>query len=235
MKNMKKKVVIIAAMVLLLAAVLVMSISTFAKYTSTATTDANTATVAKWGLTIQADAAGLFGSEYGEADATTKLATTGTGVNVIADSAVVAPGTTGFMTFTVTGTADVSAQVKFALNMTSEIALDTYKPVKWTLHDGSSNVVTDGTVAQINEYFNSNPEALVIEQGEVVEATTYTLTWSWAFDNAAASGVGELTGNQADTLLGQKANGEDIGAYTAVTEMSFTVSANFEQTQTVQE
>ena len=223
MKNMKKKVIIVAAMVLLLATVLVMSMSTFAKYTSTATTDANTAVVAKWGLTLQADVDDLFGSEYGEADGETKLATVGNGVNVIANSAVVAPGTTGSMTFTVDGVADVSAQVKFALNMTSEIGIGTYKPVKWTLTIGGVDVVANGTVDAINTYFNSNAEALTIEQGAVVDATEYTLTWAWAFDN------GENNAN--DTLLGQAAAGETVEG--AVTTMAFTVNANFEQTQTV--
>ena len=234
MKNMKKKVVIVATMVLLLAAVLLMSMSTFAKYTSTATTDAQTATVAKWGLTLQADATNLFSANYGAADNTTKLAATSssTGVNVAAASAVVAPGTTGSMTFTVAGTADVSAQVKFALNMTSEIALDDYKPVKWTLNNGTSNVVTNGTVADINNYFNTNAEDLTITAGSVVDAKTYTLTWSWAFDNASVT-VGSLNGNQADALLGQAATGASVAGHTAVTEMAFTISANFEQTQTV--
>lgn len=239
MKNMKKKVVIVAAMVLLLATVLVMSMSTFAKYTSSSTQSAN-ATVAKWGLVLKADTAELFGENYGakNADGLSAVAT-GAGVNVVASEVVVAPGTTGSMSFDVDGTADVAAAVTFSITDVTEIALgdgtNTYYPVVWTLTTEAApeTVLKSGKLADIKAYFDTLG-AVAIPAGGTI-STKYVLTWEWAFENSAASssGVGTLSCDQADTLLGLKAAGETIDAAytTAQTSMSFTISANFVQTQ----
>ena len=59
----QKRTATIASMAALLAVVLGMGGQTFAKYITTQET-ADTATVAKWGLTAQIDASTMFGSAY---------------------------------------------------------------------------------------------------------------------------------------------------------------------------
>ena len=114
MKNMKRKALIVAVMALLLVAILAMSVSTFAKYTTSATTGSNTATVAKWGFVVNAQAGGLFADQYGGTDSGLADAyVSGDTVFVDANGSgnVVAPGTTGSLTFSITGTAEVRSQV----------------------------------------------------------------------------------------------------------------------------
>jgi len=227
MKNMKKKVVIIATMVLLLAVVLVMSVSTFAKYSTTATPSTNNATVAKWGFVLTADADELFGKEYGAAtDNLASVVAAGSGVNVKAATGttknIVAPGTTGSATITVNGTAEVLAKLTISvtgtdISLTKDAA--TYNPIKWTLNDGSSDVVSNGTLAELNAY------TATFAAGEEVNKT-YTVTWTWALNNAA-TGIDGLSVDAADTML---ATGATTG-YTAVTDLSFEIGATIEQIQ----
>ena len=229
MKNMKKKVVIVAAMVLLLATVLVMSMSTFAKYTTAATPATNNATVAKWGFVLSANADNLFPNKYGAADAN-KIADAWADaddakVSVVgaSDAKVVAPGTTGSATITVSGSAEVRAQLSIGVTGTDISLTETatgkvYNPIVWTLKDGAT-VVATGSLADINDY------VITIEAGQSVEKT-YTVTWTWAFDNAS-TGIDGLSVDEADTMLASTA----ATGYTAVTNLSFTINATIDQIQ----
>ena len=60
MKNMKRKALIVAVMALLLVAILAMSVSTFAKYTTTKSYTSGSAAVAKWGFVVSVQAGSMF-------------------------------------------------------------------------------------------------------------------------------------------------------------------------------
>lgn len=229
MENTKKrKSLIVVAMLLLLALIIGMSGFTFARYYTETGEKSNTATVAKWGFVLSATPDNMFGSEYKSAG-TNISSTAGTGsVNIQAASNVVAPGSTGTATFSVSGEAEVRAQVKISF-VFNGISLtkdgETYDPIVWTLKKGDSVVATGAS--DIEAYFNTNG---VIEPGETTSvAGDYTLVWEWAFNNEGASGITGLTANQADTILGKWANGDQTEGYTADLNLGLTVNMSIEQ------
>ena len=112
----------IAAVMLMLTLLSTCVISgTFAKYTTTGDTSA-TARVAKWGVEIAATANNTTGNaflkEYNAADPDT----TGLTMSVKADTAVVAPGTSGVLgTVGVTGKPEVAVKVTFAAPKSTDV------------------------------------------------------------------------------------------------------------------
>lgn len=207
----QKRTATIASMAALLAVVLGMGGQTFAKYISTKSYS-ETATVAKWGIVVNVDGTGLFGTDY-----TGGAIVNSNGAGVSSASTVIAPGTSGSVSFKISGQSQVSSKVTVALT-TTEVCLyasdsDNYYPIKYKLNNGSSDVAT-GTAADINTYFadNLNKE---YSPNAAAFAYNYTLTWSWAFE----SGNDEL-----DTQLGlliaaeNEADDEKKAAMLAVVE-----------------
>ena len=88
MKKNTKKTATVVGMFGLLGLVLGMGGSTFAKYQTTAKSTAATATVAKFGLVVNANATNLWGTEYKKAGDTTATVN-GTGAVVVAGSSSV--------------------------------------------------------------------------------------------------------------------------------------------------
>ena len=196
-----KKVVVVAAMALLLALVGISGGETYAKYVSSQK-DTATATVAKWGYTITANADDLFGESYSGPDANKLCAPladdTGVNVNAASNGAnVVAPGTKGSAIFTVGGDAEVLSSISFNLDV-RDICLKTneaeiYYPIKWTLtvkkdgnpvYEGTSDA--DTTTSEI-ESLCTSAEAKVTDEFTDIEPNTpvdlsISLTWSWAFE-----------------------------------------------------
>ncbi len=229
----KKRLSIICVAVLLLVAVIGMSAYTFAKYVTSASVTSQSATVAKWGFVVSANADDLFGSDYTGTGLATKVE--GDGISVNSNNATVAPGTTGSMTFSISGTAEVLAQLTVTATGT-DVSLtkgegedaQTYNPIKWTLKKGNTVVsavidnknVTfeNATLATVLTYLGSIKETITAGQASS-HAGDYTLTWAWAFENTE-SGIDGLSANEADTLLGQAANGTTLEGYTAVTSIS---------------
>lgn len=242
--NKKTRGIIIAAMVLLLVAILCLCGTTFAKYITSTSVPTQQATVAKWGFVVNANADKLFGTGYKNTEV---KAASDAGVDVkssvnLTDSTelrdVVAPGTTGAMTFSVSGQAEVLAQITLTMKEVKEIVLKdgggavVYNPIKWTLMSGTdgvtygTEVVKDTTLANIaTEVAKANDK---IEPGSAVVTKYYKLSWTWAFE-ADVSGITgsdekdtaqkqaeELAKiNRYDTLLGYAAQG--AGTYGDVT------------------
>ncbi len=210
----KKRLSIICVAVLLLVAVIGMSAYTFAKYVTSTEVPSTSATVAKWGFVVSANAGDLFASDYSVNGSETLATKVDDGVAVDASSSVVAPGTTGSMTFSISGTAEVRAQVTVEATVADIVLTDgtnKYNPVKWTLtKDGEAVENCNGvTLATIKTYLDSMDAT--IEAGATnTLAGTYTLSWSWAFDGSADP-VWENgpDGNTADTYLGWLADGSD--------------------------
>lgn len=243
--NKKTRGIIIAAMVLLLVAILCLCGTTFAKYITSTSVPTQQATVAKWGFVVNANADKLFGTGYKNTEV---KAASDAGVDVkssvnLTDSTelrdVVAPGTTGAMTFSVAGQAEVLAQITLTMKEVKEIVLKdgsgavVYNPIKWTLMSGSdgvtygTEVVKDTTLANIaTEVAKANDK---IEPGSAEVTKYYKLSWTWAFE-ADVTGMPNSTDeekeaiankiatqNRYDTLLGYAAQGADTYGDVTVT------------------
>ena len=214
-KNSNKKSVFVIALLLLLVAVIGFGGYTMSKYISSKS-DNGTANVAKWGFTVHADATKVFGSNYEKAGGVSSSVTDKTDATKltvkasVADSKVVAPGTTGSMTFGFGGTSEVLAKFTFDLKVT-DISLaytkggaaGTYSPIKWTLNDGATNVVDGGTIEQVKTALNKEK---TLNPGDTLEEKSYTLTWVWDFESSAEN-------NKLDTYLGKLANGDTDTEY----------------------
>ena len=240
-KSASRKIrpLIITLMVALVAVVVGMGGFTFAKYYSSTGAKTNQATVAKWGFVINANVTDLFGEDYkGEGLAATGSSATGT-VVVSADDTtthnVVAPGTTGSMTFSLSGTAEVLSKLTITASSSSDVILKTsgqedYVPLKWTLAKNGSPVAdcSDLTLAQMIEKINAldDNDQSVAPNTELACAGNYTLTWEWAFTSS---------GNDAkDTILGQIVAGTETasGDYAGTTTVvQFSITISIEQIQ----
>ena len=205
-KNSNKKSVFVIALLLLLVAVIGFGGYTMSKYISSKS-DNGTASVAKWGFTVKADATKL----------TVKASDAG--------SKVVAPGTTGSMTFGFGGTSEVLAKFTFNLQVndislayTKDAAAGTYSPIKWTLNDGTTNVVDGGTIEQVKTALNKE---VVLDPGATLENKNYTLTWVWDFESSAEN-------NKLDTYLGKLANGDTVTEYEGYTKTAANTTLSLE-------
>lgn len=251
-KNNKKTAVIVA---LLLALIALMCFGgyTFSKYVTSGKGN-GTANVAKWGYTASVDTTKLFGEEYKYDAAKAASTVDGTGANltVKADTAkrnLVAPGTAGSMTFTVGGKAEVRAllsmgidthtykDVVLKIKKTGETAYTEYRPVKWTLKKvGVTEAVAENvTLAKVAEKIAEESINKMYAPNEELTATTYELSWAWAFQDLTGS-VLDLSIDQVDTILGQMAAGVtgytpagyEIDA-TSSTELAFTFTIQVSQ------
>lgn len=205
----QKRTATIASMAALLAVVLGMGGQTFAKYITTETTKAQTATVAKWGLVtnLQADDQNIFLNAY-DKDASDQ---TVVGLN---SAKVVAPGTSGSYTYTVSGVAEVDAQVTFTFSAYTPVSLTAannfgYYPIVWTyqLNDGEEKRI--GSTEADLVYKNTNGKETGFKVTEQYEANgqaniSLTINWKWDFYTSDVN-------DGYDTLLGYASNGSREG------------------------
>ena len=221
-KNSRKTAVIIA-LLLVLVALLCFGGYTFSKYV-TGSSKTGTAQVAKWGYTIEVDGTNLFGENYKFDRVASKATadTDGLTVKASGDYNVIAPGTTGSMTFKIKGQAEVRALIAMGINPETDIVLKVqkaggeeivYNPVKWTLKknghvvDGAENT----TLEAVAFTFHDDPVVGLKKAGDVLAETTYELSWAWAFE-----GTEDFTGitvNELDTIFGRCANDKNYAAY----------------------
>lgn len=208
MKQNKRKFIVIAVMVLLLGLVLAMSGTTFAKYITTKEVPATQATVAKWGMVINANTNDMFATDYTKDGGAYAVKSNTDGVAVNAASAAVAPGTTGSMTVNVNGVAEVKSKISFVVTDTQAIELKSlnstnvgYQPILWSVSINNEGVVSnpaeaqDKSLTEIVAYLNALTETNAA--GSTVNYQI-TISWEWAFE-----GVGEA--NNYDTILANAA------------------------------
>lgn len=240
-KNNTKKTAVIVALLLALIALLCFGGYTFSKYV-TSDKGSGTAQVAKWGYTVNVDGSELFGKKYvfdGANTSTVNNDAAQVSVAASADNNVVAPGTSGKITFKVNGTAEVTSKLNIKIDNVKEISLtakktgvadEVYKPVKWTLKKGGAVVVTDGTLADV-------AAKIAVTDTEIAANTNlgtdyeYELSWEWVFEDAATTVAG-FTVDQLDTFLGQDAAASGDYTFDKVTETSFNLTIKVEQVQT---
>lgn len=227
-----KKFLAVIAIALMLCLIGGMGAMTYSKYVTTNESGSQSATAAKWGYVINISSDNLFGSDYkkGDAESLATVVESGNGVAVraSADSKVVAPGTSGSITITITGSAEVLAQLKIVAEIESEISCGDYKPVKWTISE-------DGASAEDMNFVDNKCEKTEKLSATGSSSKTYTISWKWEFEG----------NNTKDTLIGYKANGTtyenlpeefinpDISSeYSAIsTSLKFKLTATVEQIQ----
>lgn len=220
-KKDNRKSIFVIGLLLLLVAVIGFGGYTLSKYV-TKKNASGKASVAKWGFTVSADATNLLGQEYKYDGTNSTVNAGGSTVTVKANTStgnIVAPGTTGSMTFAIGGTAEVKAAIAVNMNVTSDVVLKykttaapeaapvEYYPVKWTLKktvgENTTTVVENRTLAQLKDDL-ATLNATVGAGEAYANAATYTIEWAWDFD---ANGVG--TNDALDTFLGKIANDAD--------------------------
>ena len=246
-KNNRKTAVIVA-LLLALVALLCFGGYTFSKYV-THGNGTGTANVAKWGYTVNVDTSGIFGEKYKKvAGDFSTITAAPDGLTVKAESAgrkLVAPGTTGSMTFSVGGKSEVRARLYMGITPNEDVVLKikkgeeaeiVYNPVKWTLK--KNGVVVTGaqnvTLIDIADKLNHEPVSVggTYDAGTELSTTTYELSWAWAFEGTET--FTGITVNELDTILGQRANN---AAFTyagwtineAVTSIEFVLDIKVEQ------
>lgn len=218
-KSKKSKTIIVAAIVLMLCLITTCVVgTTLAKYT-TQGSGTDSAQVAKWGVKIEIQGDKLFSNEYKNSSDE---------VTVKSTSDVVAPGTSGSTTFSISGTPEVKLHLDFALTEVSDVVLKTgngkvelssdYYPIKFKLEkSGKTTAIAENkTLAEMVDVLNGLDEDYAVNSDL---AATYTLSWEWAFDGA---------NDDADTLLG------DIiaGVTTGVTADTYNTEVKFKLTIT---
>ena len=241
--NNGKRIVLIMLAILLIAAI-AFGAYTYSKYV-TSKEGSTSATVAKWGFTVtmqsdDSEAGDNFGfSQYYEADGTAAKAE----ANIIdgTNGKVVAPGTKGSFTFSVSGTAEVQAKITADLTVTSDVALVmekdgesttnfTYNPVRFTLLkendsstfdavDGGSNLTLNALKTKVEGLFTNDN---TINPGEEAKgAGTYKIEWAWAYESesftAGSVNLNKDEVNALDTLLGKASSSNFTGLTDEVT------------------
>ncbi len=222
MKNNKKtkKVILGVCMVLMIALVCGMGAMTYSKYITTADKGTQQATAAKWGFVITANTDNLFGKNYTMAEgasSATVVTENGVAVKASSDGNVVAPGTSGSMTITVNGSAEVRAQLTISMTNMSDIFYDTYYPIQWTLKKGA----TTTTYTKLEDLSTALNETLTIEAGSSGERNI-EISWAWAFDGQ---------NDENDTTIGLLSKGETTTDKQHCETLKFDLAITVEQIQ----
>ena len=225
MKILKsKKLLATVAVGLMISLVAGMGAMTFARYISTAQVPTQQATAAKWGFVVTANAENLFSTDYTKdtGDYATVVTENGVAVRAVADTQgnranLVAPGTTGSMTVSVTGSAEVAAKLTIAAgNSFNDVCIpeekngetvvrEAYYPIKWTLtkkvgESATADVLVDrGSIGDFLEAIAD--ESTELPAGKSV-SVVYTVTWAWDFNGGNTDA--EKAASINDTLIGYK-------------------------------
>lgn len=247
-KNRKnRKPLIVVAMLLMVALVVGMGAMTYSRYVSSFNSGVQQATAAKWGFVVTANTENLFGKNYkvtGTNVATPTATADGVVVKATSDANVVAPGTSGSMTFSISGQAEVKANFKIAISGIQEIVYNGYKPIKWTLKKDGNPVVTNND--SLATTLASLTTATTINPGVPVEGGSYELSWSWAWSEDETISINDTIigiasagtyddATKAIRLADGSTFGEKIdsqGAFDAIlTKLSFQIAITIEQVQ----
>ena len=224
-KKMKKGLMI-GALAVLLGVVGYTGGQTFAKYIASDSLPSVDATVAKWGFTTTINAENLVGKDYSGSPLASKVAD-GTGVAVQSDDVALAPGTNGSMTVSVTGQAEVRAQIK-VVSTFDGISLkkgnEVYNPIVYTVTDGAQTETFD-TAEELNAHLNGY--SAYYEVGDADVNINLTISWAWALENTS-SGIAGLSVDEADTILGV---GTPVTGYAIDTAAKFGLSVTVVQVQ----
>lgn len=260
-KNGKRLALILVA--LLLIAAVAFGAFTYSRYISEGS-GTGTAQVAAWGFeakfTSPENSDMGFATDYNSAGP----AAQGAGDLLVAAAGtesrnnVVAPNTKGNTTFSLTGTAEVAAEVTFTVEETSQVYITIadeddnvykYTPIVFS-YDTKANVSIEDintALEPLNQKYAPNAS---------VESATGTISWAWNYsytESSAALTLTKVSGNGAetiaiteddvadnngvspvdilDTALGQLAAGKDVTKTTvSIGDKEYTIQATTEDT-----
>lgn len=206
-KNGKRLALILVA--LLLIAAVAFGAFTYSRYISEGS-GTGTAQVAAWGFeaefTSPENSDMGFATDYNSAGP----AVQGAGDLLVAAAGtesrnnVVAPNTKGSTTFSLTGTAEVAAEVTFTVEETSQVYINIsdgenvykYTPIVFSYGEKANVSIEDinTALAPLNQKYAPNAS---------VESATGTISWAWNYSYTAGSDALTLTkvsGNGAETI-----------------------------------
>lgn len=179
---MKKNIIIL---VLSLAIITISALTTgfaYAKLVKTAYGTTETATVARFGVTLTWGSEGLFSDNYTTAGGKTSVQ--------MQDSAKgIAPGTSGSTTLTVGGESEISISLKIGVQATHTGWTLTdgteYMPIVFVIMKGDKYLQADYTYATTKHTFAmSDMQNANIEMDTILAGTTldqeYSIGWEWA-------------------------------------------------------
>lgn len=247
-KNGKRLALILIAILLLVA--IAFGAYTYSRYV-TRDEGTGSATVAQWGYTVTVSDGANGSDEFGFANdynssGVAQADDTDAVISASADtrSNIVAPGANGSMTFSITGDAEVSAQVIAELTSTSKIFITVsggdpsttyyYYPVVYSLNNGTSDVVV-GSIEEVAAYLTTSVNQVVNPNSSELDMS-YTLKWAWQFERTEGMTLKDSTGEKElqitdddvdvlDTALGLLANGSALQTKTiTVNEVKYTIS-----------
>ena len=185
-RNRNNRIEIFIFVIVMLSVAVAISGLSFARYTTSGTGNASTARVAKWGFVIDVDADNLFASS-GDGTGDADLTSNASGLSVASDAVSVWPNTSGTLLFSVSGTAEVAAEISFVIPNDLEIIClkdgegeIIYSPILWTLTKNGEAVVTKGDLAAIRDALTST----VVPANTAVN-DSYVLTWEWPPERGA--------------------------------------------------
>lgn len=188
MKNIK--MLVISALLVAVAVTSYAVSGTYAKYTSNVT-NSDSARVAKWGIGITNEV-NIFTSDY-------------TDVKSADGKDVVAPGTAGSYTFTLTGAPETNYTLSVDI---TDNSTDAIPQLVYTLdYDEDTNNVTYATLAQLEEAIEAIYSPTKVYAANTNSASTHTIGWYWAFDGDDA----------ADTNLGNAAELANVKLEVSIT------------------
>lgn len=220
----KNKMMRIASVLLIAVLMTTCAISgTFAKYVTEADGSDN-ARVAKFGVVVSIeDDMEMFSNSY---DVDTSLDVAEAKAVYHATAQLVAPGTKGFTSFTVTGTPEVATRITVDTedSQTIQLAAGSYTLGAGEYANDETTVTIDAVYEPIKFYFGTDAitanttytltlDELLDELGELAIDNapgteldeTYYIGWSWAFeDNSNANA------NFLDTYLAQEDTAQEI-------------------------
>lgn len=198
MKNRTLRISLILAILTLVTSCFMGS--TFAKYV-TNNTGADTARVAKWGISVEVGGFKGFKTSYAKDDPTFIKADE----TVVATENVVAPGTTGtFGSFAVAGTPEVAVRVTYEASVVvSDWTVDGvyYCPLTVTVAGtpiyGLDHADATSFQNAIKDAIDACTADYAVNEPIVADNTLLPITWAWAYEGTDAKQTDEK-----DTALG---------------------------------
>lgn len=201
-KNGKRIALILVA--LLLIAAIAFGAYTYSKYV-TSDEGQDSATVAAWGYTVTVgngtDNGFGFSQYYGADGVADADGASAVIAGITSDKNVVAPGAHGSTTITISGYAEVDAELSVVVaDSFSDIYIEMtasgqtpgtlyYFPVLFSLEsdDDQFTDITNQPLANVVAALEGLSEELQSSTSTTGTTTTYTLSWAWAFEGIAES------------------------------------------------
>ena len=184
------------------------------------------ARVARWGVTITILDESAFKTEYESESVAGTIS-----VKSSSEDRLVAPGTSDSegITFTIKGKPEVATKVDIGMTVNSDVFLDDYYPIVFTLEQTKSATGTAietvvGTLSDVKAALEAWASTAYFDANTNLE-TEFNLTWKWAYENGV---------DEKDEALGVLARGETTGAYTQANEgVTWSVNVDYDITFTV--